>query len=380
MYVGIKNLNIFNHKTPGTIMGAFSFILAAIMMASTTPSPVLLRNRLEMVFIRDPPCTPGGLHPPTTHRRRLLTQGSRRATSLTSPVRTTENNLIPTFGQQLHLLLSDVDNYTIAPNPRIPHYVRHWTPEPFQLNTALQEEFGPTHYPPLRPQNYTTPHHTTQPQHLLTHITHYQCYHIHLVRIISQAGREQDIHTLPLRGQLPQQPQMTTAKTKRTTKEPLTKRLSGGHDKFSAKTTTTRQLSPSGTTLATSKPPTEPDQIDHTLTSDTTYKAAEDDRHTSILITPAHRDSPVQVNQRDYPLPHPVQAQNPITTFIQEINNPGGRNGPEGASKTMDGQDTSNQDNPPPTHNQVDGTALTRQQAPHQEHTVTPNRVKQKTT
>jgi hypothetical protein len=46
----------------------------------------------------------------------------------------------------------------------------------------------------------------------------------------------------------------------------------------------------------------------------------------------------------------------------------------------MDGQDTSNQDNPPPTHNQVEGTALTRQQAPHQEPTVTPNRLRQKTT
>ena len=177
MYVGIKNLNIFNHKTPGAIMGAFSYILAAIMMELTTLSPLLLHNRLEMVFIRDLPRTPGGLHPPTTHRRRLLAQGSRRAASLISPVNTTENNLIPTFGQQLHLHLSDVDIYTIAPNSRIPHYVRHWTTEPFHLNTAVQEEFGHIHYPPLQPQNYHSSSHNTNSTTSPAHKT-YQCYHI----------------------------------------------------------------------------------------------------------------------------------------------------------------------------------------------------------
>ena len=176
-------------------------------------------------------------------------------------------------------------------------YVRHRTTEPFHLTTDVQEEFGHTHYPSLRPQNYTSLHHTTQTQHLLPHITHYLWYHIHLARIISQVGREQDTHTPPLHGQLPQQPQMTTAKTKRTTKEPLTKQLSGGHDKFSTKTTTTRHLSHLGTTSAASKPPTKPDQIDHTLTSDTIYKTTEEDRHTSVLVTPAHREPPVQAKQ-----------------------------------------------------------------------------------
>ncbi len=42
MYVGIRNMNIFNHKTQGTIMGAFSSILTAIMMGLMTPSPFLL--------------------------------------------------------------------------------------------------------------------------------------------------------------------------------------------------------------------------------------------------------------------------------------------------------------------------------------------------
>ena len=37
MYVGIRNMNIFNHKRPGAIMGAFSSILAAIIIGLTAP-------------------------------------------------------------------------------------------------------------------------------------------------------------------------------------------------------------------------------------------------------------------------------------------------------------------------------------------------------